>query len=57
MNTSRECNKVILTNKFEIDEIESWVDFASRNENYEEEQISLPRIWKKEESKESVYTA
>ena len=55
-SSSRGWNKVRLTNRHDVAEIESWVDFASRN-NSDDEQISLPSIRKKEESKESVYEA
>ena len=52
-SSSRGWNKVRLTNRHDVAEIESWVDFASRNDS--DEQISLPSFRKKEESKESVY--
>ena len=53
-SSSRGWNKVRLTNRHDVAEIESWVDFASRNDS-DDEQISLPSFRKKEESKESVY--
>ena len=56
-SSSRGWNKVRLTNKNEVTELESWVDFASRNGSDDEEQISLPSLRKNEESKEYVYGA
>ena len=53
-SSSRGWNKVRLTNRHDVAEIESWVDFASRNDS-DDEQISFPSFRKKEESKESVY--
>ena len=53
-SSSRGWNKVRLTNRHDVAEIESWVDFASRNDS-DDEQISLPSFRKMEESKESVY--
>ena len=46
-NSYYEWSKVRLTNWHEVAEIESWVDFAQRNERDDEEQISLPNIRKK----------
>ena len=54
-SSSRGWSKVRLTNRHDVAEMESWVDFASRNGSDDEEQISLPSLRKKEESKESVY--
>ena len=42
-------NKVRLTNKHEVIEIESWVNFDSKNNSYDE-QISPPSMIMKEES-------
>ena len=53
-NSSRGCNKVRLTNKHDIAEIESWVDFVSKNGSDNEEQFSFSSLRRKEESKESV---
>ena len=53
-NSSRGCNKVRLTNKHEVAEIESWVDIMSQNES-DDEQIRFQSLRMKEESKESVY--
>ena len=53
-SSSRGCNKVRLTNKHDVAEIESWVDFVSKNDSDNEEQISLPSLRRKEES---VYDA
>ena len=52
---SRGYNKVWLTNRHDVVEIESWVDFVSKNDSDNEEQFSFPSLRKKEESKESVY--
>ena len=54
-SSSRGCNKVRLTNKHEVAEIESWVDILSQNESDDDEQIRFQSLRKKEESKESVY--
>ena len=54
-SSSRGCNKVRLTNKHEVAEIESWVDIMSQNESDGDEQIRFQSLRKKEESKESVY--
>ena len=54
-SSSRGCNKVRLTNKHDVAEIESWVDFVSKNDIDNEEQFSPPSMRRKEESKESVY--
>ena len=56
-SSSRGCNKVRLTNKHEVAEIESWVDIMSQNESDDDddEQIRFQGLRKKEESKESVY--
>ena len=54
-SSSRACNKVRLTNKHEVAEIESWVDIISQNESDNDEQIRFQSLRKKEESKESVY--
>ena len=56
-SSSRGWSKVRLTNRHDVAEMESWVDFASRNGSYDEEQISLPSLRKEEESKETVYGA
>ena len=56
-SSSRGISKVRLTNRNDVAEMESWVDFASRNGSDDEEQISLPSFRKKEESKGSVYGA
>ena len=56
-NSSRGCNKVRLTNKHDVAEIESWVDLISKNDSDNEEQFSLPSLRRKEELKESVYDA
>ena len=56
-SSSRGCNKVRLTNKHDVAEIESWVDFVSKNDSDNEEQFSIPSLRRKEESKESVYDA
>ena len=56
-NSSRGCNKVRLTNKHDVAEIESWIDFVSKNDSDNEEQFSLPSLRRKEESKEFVYDA
>ena len=50
-SSSRECNKVRLASKHDVAEIESWVDFVSKNYSDNEEQFSLPSLRKKEESK------
>ena len=55
--SSRKCNKVRLNNKHNIAEIDSWVDFVTKNESDNDEQFSLPSLRRKEESKESVYDA
>ena len=54
-SSSRGCNKVRLTNKHEVAEIESWVDNMSQNESDDDEQIRFQGLRKKEESKEFVY--
>ena len=54
-NSSSRCNKVWLTSKHDVAEIESWVDFESTNDSDNEEQFILPSLRRKEESKESVY--
>ena len=54
-SSSRACNKVRLTNKHEVAEIESWVDIISQNESNNDEQIRFQSLRKKEESKEFVY--
>ena len=54
-SSSRGWSKVRLTNRHDVAEMESWVDFASRNGSDDENQFSLPSLSKKEESKESVY--
>ena len=56
-SSSRGYNKVRLTNKHDVAEIESWVDFVSKNDSDHEEQFSLPSLRRKEESKEYVYEA
>ena len=56
-SSSRGWSKVRLTNRHDVAEMESWVNFASRNGSYDEEQISLPSLRKKEETKETVYGA
>ena len=43
-SSSRGWSKVRLTNRHDVAEIESWVDFASRNGSDNEEQISLPSL-------------
>ena len=53
-SSSRGCNKVRLTNKHEVAEIESWVDIISQNKS-DDEQIRFQSLKKKEESKESFY--
>ena len=54
-SSSRGCNKVRITNRQDVAEIESWVDFASQNNSNDEDEIGFPSLNKKEESKESVY--
>ena len=54
-SSSRGCNKVRITNRQDVAEIESWVDFASQNNSNDEDEIGFPNLNKKEESKESVY--
>ena len=54
-NSSRGCNKVRITNRHDVTEIESRVDFVSKNDSDNEEQFRLPSLRRKEESKESVY--
>ena len=54
-SSSRGWSKVRLTNKHDVAEIESWIGFASRNNSDDEEEIKLPNLNKKEESKEYVY--
>ena len=54
-SSSRGWNKVRLTNRHDVAEIESWVDFASQNNSNDEDEIGFPSLNKKEESKESVY--
>ena len=54
-SSSRECNKVRLTSKHDVEEIESWVDFVSKNDIDNEDQFSLSSLRRNEESKESVY--
>ena len=51
---SRRCNKVRRTNKYEVAEIESWVDIILQIES-DDEKIRFQSLRKKEESKESVY--
>ena len=55
--SSRGYNKVKLTSKHDVAEIESWVDFVSKNDSDNEEQFSLLSLRRKEESKESFYDA
>ena len=45
-SSSRGCNKVRLTNKHEVAEIESWVDIISQNES-DDEQIRFQSLRKK----------
>ena len=45
-SSSRGWSKVRLTNRHDVAEMESWVDFASRNGSDDEEQISLPSLRK-----------
>ena len=54
-SSSRGCNKVRITNRQDVAEIESWVDFASHNNSNDEDEIGFPSLNKKEESKESAY--
>ena len=54
-SSSRGCNKVRITNRLDVAKIKSWVDFASRNNSNDEDEIGFPILNKKEESKESVY--
>ena len=54
-NSSRGCNKVRITNRQDVADLESWVDFASQNNSNDEDEIGFPSLNKKEESKESVY--
>ena len=54
-SSSRGWNKVRLTNRHDVAEIESWVDFASQSNSNDEDEIGFPSMNKKEESKESVY--
>ena len=54
-SSSRGCKKLRITNRQDVAEIESWVDFASQNNSNDEEEIGFPSLNKKEESKESVY--
>ena len=56
-SSSRGCNKVRLTSKHDIAQIESWVNFVSKNKSDNKEQFSLPSSRRKEESKQSVYDA
>ena len=46
-SSSRGCNKVRLTNKHEVAEIESWVDIISQNESDDDEQIRFQSLRKK----------
>ena len=46
-SSSRGCNKVRLTNRHDIVEIESSVDFASKNESNNEEQFSHSSLKKR----------
>ena len=54
-SSSRGYNKVRLTNKHEVTEIESWVDIISQIKSDNDGQIRFQNLRKKEESKESVY--
>ena len=54
-SSSRGCNKVRITNRQDVAEIESWIDFASQNNSNDEDEIGFPSLNKKEESKEYVY--
>ena len=54
-SSSRGWNKVRFTNRHDVAEIESWVDFASQSNSNDEDEIGFPSMNKKEESKESVY--
>ena len=54
-SSSRGCNKVRMTKRHDLAEIESWVDFVSQNNSNDEDEIGFPSMNKKEESKESVY--
>ena len=51
-SSSRGCNKVRITNRQDVAEIESWVDFASQNNSNDEDEIGFPSLNKKEESKD-----
>ena len=51
---SRGCNKIRLLNKHEIAEIDSWVNFISKNGSDNEEQFCIPSLRRKEESKEYI---
>ena len=44
-----------MTNRHDLAEIKSWVDFTSQNNSNDEDEIGFPSMNKKEESKESVY--
>ena len=46
-SSSRGCNKVRLTNKHEVAEIESWVDIMSQNESDDDEQIRFQSLRRK----------
>ena len=54
-SSSRGCNKVRITKRHDVAEIESWVDFASQNNSNDEDEIGFPSMNKKEEFKEFVY--
>ena len=56
-SSSRGCNKVRLTNKYDVAEIESYVDFFSKHDSDNKDKFSLPSLRRKEESKECVYDA
>ena len=50
-SSSRGHNKVRITNRHDVAEIESWVDFASHNNSNDEDEIGFPSMNKKEDPK------
>ena len=47
-SSSGGCNKVGITNRQDLAEIESWVDFASQNNSNDKDEIGFRSLNKKE---------
>ena len=53
-SSSRGCNKVRLTNKHDVAEIESWVDFVSKDDSDNEEKLVF-QVWKGKKNQKNLF--